>query len=377
MMKEIKDYSQPAAKGSSTREVLTFTENSEQPMRKSTRLRRLIVERYSQGRAIIAPTAHDCVTAKLFEQAGVEHINVAGAAPTAIWTGEPECGVVTSSEMIAVAHRILGSTSVPGKVSIAQGGTILSMIRAFREYERTGAALIQLEDQPTGHFSGFVPGKQVIPIPEMVKKIEAARYAREDPDVIIAARCDAKLAVGGGLTELLKRCEAYVDAGAEVIMAHGMETMDEWGQVGHHMQKMGVPLIASLSAGLIFTPADQPKRTVPTVTQLEDMGWTLLNYANHLLQMHMTMTQRYIQDLMAAPHNVDHWFEGVMDNGDRMQALGLSTWRALEELFMPADEVNARYAKVRDVDNYVYSELSEAREQVHDILKSKGIELKV
>lgn len=359
------------------REATSLLNTSHEPViRKSTRLRRLIVERYAQGRAIIAPTAHDCVTAKLFEKAGVEHINVAGAAPTAIWTGEPECGVVTSTEMIEVAHRILGSTNIPGKVSIAQGGTTLATIRAFREYERTGAALIQLEDQPTGHFSGFVPGKQIIPTSEMVKKIQAARYAREDPDVIIAARCDAKLAVGGGMDELLRRCDAYVEAGAEVILAHGMETMDEWERVGCHMQKLGVPLMASLSAGLIFTPPDQPKRAVPTVKQLEEMGWTLLNYANHLLHMHMTITQRYIRDLMAEPHDISRWFEDVMDNGERMQTLGLSTWRALEELFMPADEVSARYAKVRDVDNYVYSELDEAKDEVQDILRQKGITLR-
>src|SRR5690554_3346439 len=229
-------------------EVKTFG-NAELPRkkRKSTRLRELVAERYSQGKAILAPTAHDCVTTRIFERNGVEHINVAGAGPTAVWTGEPECGVVTSTEMINVADRILGCTEIPGKVSIAQGGNMLAIIRAFREYEKTGAALIQIEDQPTGHFSGYIPGKQVIPVDEMVRKIKAVRYAREDPDVIIAARCDAKLAVGGGMDELLRRCHAYVEAGAESLMPHGMETMEEWELVGAEMRKLGVPMIASLS----------------------------------------------------------------------------------------------------------------------------------
>ena len=95
-------------------EVKTFG-NADLPRkkRKSTRLRELVAERYSEGKAILAPTAHDCVTAKIFERNGVEHINVAGAGPTAVWTGEPECGVVTSTEMINVADRILGCTEIP------------------------------------------------------------------------------------------------------------------------------------------------------------------------------------------------------------------------------------------------------------------------
>ena len=354
--------------------VKTFDSSSQpRPESRPAKLRRLVTERYSQGKAILAPTAHDCVTAKLFEQAGVEHMNVAGAAPTAVWTGEPECGVVTSTEMIDAAHRILGSTCIPGKVSIAQGGTILATIRAFREYERTGAALIQIEDQPSGHFSGYIPGKQIIPTSEMVNKIKAVRYARENPDVIIAARCDAKLAVGGGMEELLRRCHTYVDAGAESLMPHGMETMDEWELMGTEMRKLGVPMIASLSAGLIFTPKDQPKRAVPTVTQLEDMGWTMLNYANHLLHLHMTITQRYLQSLMNPPHDIGRWLEDVMDNGERMGVLGLPMWRALEEAFENPDKVESRYKNTREKDNYVYRTLDKARNELNQALKEKNI----
>lgn len=355
-------------------EPQTLRESTQQPVeRRSTRLRRLVRERYSQGRAILAPTAHDCTVAKIFERAGVEHINVAGAGPTAIWTGEPECGVVTSTEMAAVAYRILGSVRTPGKVAIAQGGNALNVVRAFREYERAGAAMIQIEDQASGHFGGYIPGKQLVSIDEMTGKIRAAKYAREDPDVIIAARCDAKLAVGGGIDEMLKRCEAYVDAGAEMLMPHGIETFAEWELVGARLRRIGVPLIASLSAGLIFTPADQPKRAVPTVVQLEEMGWTILNYANHLLHVHMTITAKYISALMRPPHDVREWVSGVIDNGERMDILGLPTWRAIEEAFMPRTHTQQRYADVRDSDKYVYETLDDARAQLLRRLKEKGI----
>ena len=156
-------------------------------------------------------------------------------------------------------------------------------------------------------------------------------------------------------------------------MPHGMETMDEWAFVGAEMRKLGVPMIASLSAGLIFTPKDQPKRSMPTVEQLEDMGWTMLNYANHLLHIHMTLTQQYVRSLMEAPHDIGQWLEGVMDNGERMGILGLPVWRALEETFENPDKVAARYKSVRNKDNYVYRTLDEARKAVDQVMREKKI----
>jgi 2-methylisocitrate lyase-like PEP mutase family enzyme len=340
---------------------------------KASKLRQLISHRFSEGKSIICPTAHDCVTAKMWERAGCEFINVAGAAPTAVWTGEPECGVVTMTELANAAYRILSSVEIPGKVNIAQGGNALNVVRATREYEHAGAALMQIEDQASGHFGGFVPGKQVISIEEMAGRIQAACYAREDRDILVAARTDAKLAVNGGIQEMIKRCHAYVDAGAELLMPHGIETIDEWRSLGVELRKIGVPLIASLSAGLLFTPANQPRRDLLTPSQLADMGWTVLAYANHVLHIQMTVARDYMRDLMTPPHDISRWFENMMDNGERMAILGMPEWRAIEEIFMPREHTAERYSKVRPEDSYVYDSLDEARRSVRATMKRKGV----
>lgn len=343
------------------------------PTRKSTRFRALLAERYAAGKAIICPTAHDCVTAKMWERAGCEFINVAGAAPTAVWTGEPECGVVTMTELANAAYRILNCVGIPGKVNIAQGGNALNVVRAMREYERAGAVLMQVEDQASGHFGGFVPGKQIVSLEEMTGKIQAACYAREDPDIFIAARTDAKLAVDGGMDEVIRRCHAYVEAGAELLMPHGIETIDEWRTLGAELRKIGVPLIASLSAGLLFTPKDQSRRELLSPAQLEGMGWTVLAYANHVLHIQMTVARDYMRDLMTPPHDIGRWFEDMMDNRERMEIMGLPEWRAIEEIFTPREHTEKRYSKVRAQDSYVYDSLDEAREQVRTTMKRKGI----
>lgn len=343
------------------------------PVRKTTALRRLVAERHSAGKSIICPTAHDCVTAKLIEQCGFEFINVAGAAPSAVWAGEPECGVVTMTELAFAASRILNCVRIPGKANISQGGNALNVIRAVREYERAGAALLQLEDQGAGHVSGFIPGKQLIGVDEMVGKIRAARYAREDPDLVIAARTDAKLARGGGFDELLRRCAAYVEAGAEAIMPHGLETPAEWSKAAQVLRPLGVPLIASLSAGLLFTPKESRSAEHPGFADLEDMGWTILAYANHILHIQLTVAQEYLTDLINPPHDISRWVDRVMDNGERNRILGLSVWRALEEQFMPSDQVAERYAETRQKDSYVYRDLEEARARVREELERKGV----
>lgn len=342
-------------------------------MRKTTALRRLVAERHSAGKAIICPTAHDCVTAKLIEQCGFEFINVAGAAPTAVWTGEPECGVVTMTELSSAASRILNCVKIPGKANVSQGGNALNVIRAVREYERAGAALLQLEDQGSGHVSGFIPGKQLIAVDEMAGKIRAACYAREDPDLVIAARTDAKLAQGGGFDEMLRRCAAYVEAGAEAIMPHGLETFAEWQKAAQTLRPLGVPLFASLSAGLLFTPKESRTTEHPSFANLEDMGWTILACANHILQIQLTVARDYLTDLINPPHDISRWVDQVMDNGERNRILGLSVWRALEEQFVPGDELAKRYKEVRQKDSYVYADLEEARARVREELTRKGI----
>lgn len=352
---------------------MTSRDGRSGPIRKSTRFRALLAERHGAGKSILCPTAHDCVTAKMWERAGCELINVAGAAPTAVWTGEPECGVVTMTELAQAACRILNCVGIPGKVNIAQGGNALNVVRAMREYERAGAVLMQVEDQASGHFGGFVPGKQIVSIEEMTGRIQAACYAREDPDVLIAARTDAKLAVNGGFDEVVKRCHAYVEAGAELLMPHGIETIDEWRSLGAELRKIGVPLIASLSAGLLFTPKDQPRRDLLAPAQLEDMGWTLLAYANHVLHIQMTVARNYMRDLMTPPHDIGRWLEDMMDNRERMDIMGLPEWRAIEEIFTPREHTEQRYGKVRPQDNYVYDSLDEARDRVRATMKRKGI----
>jgi 2-methylisocitrate lyase-like PEP mutase family enzyme len=89
-------------------------------------------------------------------------------------------------------------------------------MRSVREYEKAGVSGFHIEDQIFPKKCGFMQGKALVTKEEFVGKIKAAVEARDDPNLIIVARCDAR----GTQTqqdELYDRSAAYIKAGADVI----------------------------------------------------------------------------------------------------------------------------------------------------------------
>src|SRR5204863_332118 len=86
---------------------------------------------------------------------------------------------------------------------------------SYGGYEEAGASAIQLEDQEFPKKCGHTPGRRVIPVEDMVKKIRVAVEARASRDFLVIARTDARTSLG--LDEALRRGDAYAKAGADVL----------------------------------------------------------------------------------------------------------------------------------------------------------------
>src|SRR5438132_13479132 len=141
--------------------------------------------------------AHDVFTARLIEAAGLETVFLGGFGTSASLLGLPDVGFITLTEMADAVRRMALRVSIPVVADGDTGhGDLHNVVRTVREFERAGAAGILLEDQVTPKRCGHFEGKQVIPVEEMVLKLQAARDARCDPDFVIVARTDA-LAVEG------------------------------------------------------------------------------------------------------------------------------------------------------------------------------------
>ena len=190
-------------------------------MRTTTKLRELL----SQERLLVSPFTYDAFMAKIAETVGFPIVYMSGFG-TAMSRGYPDVGLVSMSEMVDNARRIANTVSVPVIADADTGyGNAINVRRTVREYEQAGVAGIHLEDQVFPKKCGFFEGKQVIPMEEHVAKVRAALDAREDPDFLIIARCDA-LAVNGW-DDTIRRCRAYYEVGADMVFVDGIKSTED------------------------------------------------------------------------------------------------------------------------------------------------------
>lgn len=231
-------------------------------MKVRVRLRQLLDDK----ELLIAPGAYDGLSAKLIEQVGFNAVYMTGYGQSASYLGQPDVGLLTMTEMVNRVGCLSSAVNIPVICDADTGfGNTLNVIRTVREYEKAGAAAIQLEDQTMPKRCGHMAGKQVIPMDEMVTKIKAAVRAREDENLVIIARTDARTLLG--IEEAIKRSNAYVDAGADVIFVEAPESVEEMRSI---TSKIKVPTLANMVEG-----GNTP---LMTADELEDIGYSLAIY---------------------------------------------------------------------------------------------------
>lgn len=174
---------------------------------------------------VVAPFVYDCLQAKLAERTGFAAAYMTGFG-TAAARGFPDLGLLTMAEMVQNVRAIAHAVNVPVICDADTGyGNPINVWRTVREYEDAGAAALHIEDQVWPKKCGFLAGKQVIPLEEMVPKVRAACDARRDGNFVIIARTDA-LAVNGW-DDVVRRSRAYREAGADLIFVDGIRTIDD------------------------------------------------------------------------------------------------------------------------------------------------------
>jgi 2-methylisocitrate lyase-like PEP mutase family enzyme len=171
---------------------------------------------------IVAPFVMNGLHARIAESVGFNAVYMTGAG-TAAERGFPDVGWLTMTEMVANAKYIANAVDIPVVCDADTGyGNALNVRRTVREYEDAGVAGIHIEDQVFPKKCGFFEGKQVVPMEEHVQKILSALDARRDPDFVIIARCDAYAVTGW--EDTIERCNAYVEAGADLVFVDGIKS---------------------------------------------------------------------------------------------------------------------------------------------------------
>ncbi|WP_431858559.1 isocitrate lyase/PEP mutase family protein [Azospirillum sp.] len=204
-----------------------------------------LAERLRQPGLIVAPGVYDMVSAKLADAAGFDALYMTGFGVVASHLGLPDAGLATYTDMVGRVRQIAEGTATP---LIADGDTgyggLLNVDHTVRGYEAAGAQAIQIEDQEFPKRCGHTPGRRVIPLADAARKVKVAAEARASKDFLIVARTDARTA--HGLDEALRRGEAFLKAGADILFIESPESVEEMERIG---RTFGVPLLANMVEG--------------------------------------------------------------------------------------------------------------------------------
>jgi methylisocitrate lyase len=181
--------------------------------------------------------------ALLAERAGFRALYLSGAGVANHSFGLPDLAMTMLNDVCEDIRRITYVTDLPLLVDADTGwGSAFMIGRTVREMMRAGAGACHIEDQVSAKRCGHRPGKALVDSAEMVDRIKAAVDGRTDSRFAIMARTDAHAVEGQQAA--LDRAAAYVEAGADMIFAEALTTLDEYCQF---TKTISVPVLANLT----------------------------------------------------------------------------------------------------------------------------------
>jgi 2-methylisocitrate lyase-like PEP mutase family enzyme len=301
--------------------------------RPGTRLRRLL----AQKKTLVKPGAHNALSARIIEQAGFPCCGVTGYGVSVSLLGRPDVGLTTMSEVVMVARYIAQAVKIPVIADADTGfGNAINVMRTVEEFIGAGVAAVHIEDQVAPKRCGHVAGKEVIPLAEMAGKVRAAdRVRRElEPDFLLIARCDARGVAGGSVDDLIKRANAYLDAGADMIFP---EALTSEAEVERCAREIKGPLHYNRTGV-------SPRLTLD---QLNELGIAIVSNATGALRSSMIAMWDYMntfarEDVAFVKEFTERHRQHPA--GDLHAFVGFADIKKFEQEFLPADDVAKKYA---------------------------------
>jgi methylisocitrate lyase len=181
--------------------------------------------------------------ARMAAATGFRAIYISGGGLAANSLGVPDLAISTMDDVLVDIRRITDACALPLLVDADTGwGGAFNIARTVRSFAKAGAAGLHIEDQVQAKRCGHRPGKEIVPLAEMVDRVKAAVDARTDRDFVIMARTDAL--ASEGLERAIERAVACVEAGADMIFP---EAVSELAQYRRFRQAVGVPILANIT----------------------------------------------------------------------------------------------------------------------------------
>lgn len=273
---------------------------------------------------IVSPGVYDGYSIRLVEAAGYQAASTSGAALSNALLGMPDMGVLGLSGNVDHCRHLARSVSIPMTADADTGyGNPMNVHYTVQQFEEAGVAGINIEDQVSPKRCGHMPGKDVIPLGEMLRKIEAACMARKDDAFAIIARTDA-IAVEG-IDGAVKRARAYAKAGADVIFPDAVESEE---QIARLVEASGIPVSINMGFGI----RSRPTTPLIPIRRLKALGVRRISLSRmlpaasiHAMQQALSLMRQTIET--GEPIDRPDLLVGIEDI---MHLMGYEQMRALE-----------------------------------------------
>jgi len=244
---------------------------------------------------LLAPGIYDALSGLIAEQSGAQAVYLSGASIAYTRFGRSDVGLVSVSEVHDTLAAVTDRIKIPIIVDADTGfGNALNVQRTIRNFERAGAAAIQIEDQSFPKRCGHLDGKVLIKTDEMVGKVKAAVDARKTSDTLIIARTDARAVEG--LQEAIDRAHAYHEAGADVLFIEAPRSVDELKLIRKSFD-LNIPLLANMVEG--------GKTPVKTANDLKSLGFNIVIFPGGAVR--------------AATFQLQEYYAGLLENGSNAE----------------------------------------------------------
>ena len=244
---------------------------------------------------LLAPGIYDALSGLIAEQSGAQAVYLSGASIAYTRFGRSDVGLVSVSEVHDTLAAVTDRIKIPIIVDADTGfGNALNVQRTIRNFERAGAAAIQIEDQSFPKRCGHLDGKVLIKTDEMVGKVKAAVDARKTSDTLIIARTDARSVEG--LQEAIDRAHTYEEAGADILFIEAPRSVDELKIIRKSFH-LNTPLLANMVEG--------GKTPVKTADDLKSLGFNIVIFPGGAVR--------------AATFQLQEYYAGLLENGSNAE----------------------------------------------------------
>jgi 2-methylisocitrate lyase-like PEP mutase family enzyme len=308
-------------------------------VKKTTVLRKAIMER----RAVVVVGAHDALSAKAIEKCGFEAIQVSGYGVAGSLLGKPDVGLVQMKDVLDVTWNIAQAVSIPVMADVdTGGGNAMNAAWITERLIAMGVAGMNIEDQIFPKRCGHMAGKECINADEMAGKVRACADVRDrvDPDFIVNARTDVFAAMG--LREAVRRCNLYLEAGADLAFIDGIRTRADVEQAVKQVK-------GPLSVNLMDAISGMKTELIP-IPDLAAMGVGRVSIPVASIMVTHKALMEFFTALKASPTGTmpgqTQWVSSFEEYTDFVD---LKDYKATEDEYLPEQRLEGKYGDIKKI----------------------------